>query len=151
MAKEYTNIDYTQICVCANLRKKTRVVTQIYDKLLQPTNLKITQYSMLANIDHQKAVSISKLGEILLLDQTTVTRNVNLLKQSGYVAITRDQQDARTKILSLTDAGIEKLHEAAPIWREIQERIINDIGLEKYTEFYETLRHIQKIIKSYNY
>ncbi|EON71371.1 MarR family winged helix-turn-helix transcriptional regulator [Lysinibacillus sphaericus] len=151
MDKEYTNIDYTQICVCANLRKKTRVVTQIYDKLLQPTNLKITQYSMLANIDHQKAVSISKLGEILLLDQTTVTRNVNLLKQSGYVAITRDQQDARTKILSLTDAGIEKLHEAAPIWREIQERIINDIGLEKYKDFYETLRHIQKIIKSYNY
>ncbi|MGE6515450.1 MarR family winged helix-turn-helix transcriptional regulator [Lysinibacillus sphaericus] len=151
MDKEYTNIDFTQICVCANLRKKTRVVTQIYDKLLQPTNLKITQYSMLANIDHQKAVSISKLGEILLLDQTTVTRNVNLLKQSGYVAITRDQQDARTKILSLTDAGIEKLHEAAPIWREIQERIINDIGLEKYKDFYETLRHIQKIIKSYNY
>ncbi len=122
MDKEYMNIDYTQICVCANLRKKTRVVTQMYDKLLQPTNLKITQYSMLANIDHQQAVSISKLGEILLLDQTTITRNVNLLKQSGYVAITRDKQDARTKILSLTDVGIAKLKEATPIWHEIQEK-----------------------------
>ncbi|MGE7091002.1 MarR family winged helix-turn-helix transcriptional regulator [Lysinibacillus sp. NPDC048646] len=150
MDKEFTILDYTQVCVCANLRKKTRVVTQMYDKLLQPTNLKITQYSMLANIDHQKAVSISKLGEILLLDQTTVTRNVNLLKQSGYVAITRDKQDARTKILSLTDTGIKKLNEATPIWRELQERIINDIGPEKYQDFYETLRHIQKIIKTYD-
>ncbi|MET4561861.1 DNA-binding MarR family transcriptional regulator [Lysinibacillus parviboronicapiens] len=150
MDKEYMNIDYTQICVCANLRKKTRVVTQMYDKLLQPTNLKITQYSMLANIDHQQAVSISKLGEILLLDQTTITRNVNLLKQSGYVAITPDKQDARTKILSLTDVGIAKLKEATPIWHEIQEKIINDIGPEKYKDFYETLRHIQKIIKSYD-
>lgn len=77
---------------------------------------------MLANIDHQQAVSISKLGEILLLDQTTITRNVNLLKQSGYVAITRDKQDARTKILSLTDVGIAKLKEATPIWHEIQEK-----------------------------
>lgn len=143
------NIDYTQICVCANLRKKTRVVTQLYDKLLQPTGLKVTQYSMLANIDQQRSVSISRLGEILLLDQTTITRNINLLKQNGYVDLTRDPQDARAKVITLTDKGIEKLNEAAPIWQEIQERIINDIGLEKYNDFYETLKTMQKIIKSY--
>lgn len=150
MTKESNDRDYTQICVCANLRKKTRIVTQFYDKSLQPTDLKITQYSMLANINHQKAVSISKLGELLLLDQTTITRNVNLLKQSGYVDVTRDSQDARTKIISLTDTGIEKLNEATPIWQEIQEKIINDIGLEKYKDFYETLKSIQKIVKSYD-
>ncbi|KOS60957.1 winged helix-turn-helix transcriptional regulator [Lysinibacillus agricola] len=144
------NIDYTQICVCANLRKKTRVVTQLYDKLLQPTGLKITQYSMLANIAHQQSVSISRLGAILLLDQTTITRNINLLKQNGYVDLMRDPQDARTKIITLTDKGVEKLNEAAPIWQDIQERIINDIGIEKYEEFYETLKTIQKIIKSYD-
>lgn len=144
------NIDYTQICVCANLRKKTRVVTQLYDKLLQPTGLKVTQYSMLANIDLQQSVSISRLGEILLLDQTTITRNINLLKQNGYVDLTRDPQDARTKVITLTDKGAEKLNEAAPIWQDIQERIINDIGLEKYNDFYETLKTMQKIIQSYD-
>ncbi|MGE7673923.1 MarR family winged helix-turn-helix transcriptional regulator [Lysinibacillus sp. NPDC094403] len=144
------NIDYTQICVCANLRKKTRVVTQLYDKLLQPTGLKVTQYSMLANIAHQQSVSISRLGEILLLDQTTITRNINVLKQNGYVDLTKNPQDARTKVITLTDKGIEKLTEAAPIWEDIQERIINDIGLEKYEDFYETLKTIQKIIQSYD-
>ncbi|MGE7687987.1 MarR family winged helix-turn-helix transcriptional regulator [Lysinibacillus sp. NPDC097214] len=144
------NIEYTQICVCANLRKKSRVVTQLYDKLLQPTGLKITQYSMLANINHQQSVSISRLGEILLLDQTTITRNINLLKQNGYVDLTRNPQDARTKVITLTKKGIEKLNEAAPIWEDIQERIINDIGIEKYEDFYETLKTIQKIIQSYD-
>lgn len=144
------NIDYTQICVCANLRKKTRLVTQFYDKLLQPTGLKVTQYSMLANIDLQQAVSISRLGEILLLDQTTITRNINLLKRNGYVDLTRDPQDARAKVITLTDKGVEKLNEAAPIWQDIQERIINDIGLENYNDFYETLKTIQKIIQSYD-
>ena len=143
-------IDYTQICVCANLRKKTRVVTQLYDKLLQPTGLKVTQYSMLAHIDHQQSVSISRLGEILLLDQTTITRNINLLKQNGYVDLNRDPQDARTKVITLTEKGAEKLNEAAPIWQDIQEKIINDIGLEKYNDFYETLKTMQKIIQSYD-
>ncbi|UPW82136.1 MarR family winged helix-turn-helix transcriptional regulator [Lysinibacillus sp. Ag94] len=142
------NIDYTQICVCANLRKKTRLVTQFYDNLLQPTGLKVTQYSMLANIDLQQSVSISRLGEILLLDQTTITRNINLLKRNGYVNLTRDPQDARAKVITLTDKGVEKLNEAAPIWQDIQERIINDIGLEKYNDFYETLKTIQKIIQT---
>ncbi|MFJ7949983.1 MarR family winged helix-turn-helix transcriptional regulator [Lysinibacillus sp. NPDC096418] len=150
MSTENNDIDYLQICVCANLRRKTRVVTQLYDKLLQPTGLKVTQYSMLANISRQKAVSISRLGEILLLDQTTVTRNVNVLKQSGYVSVTKDKRDSRTKIISLTDQGIEKLDEATPIWQDLQEKIINDIGLEKYKDFYETLKNIQKIIKIYD-
>ncbi|WP_341299892.1 MarR family winged helix-turn-helix transcriptional regulator [Lysinibacillus sp. FSL H8-0500] len=144
------DIDYTQICVCANLRKKTRVVTQLYDKLLQPTGLKITQYSMLANIAHQQAVSISRLGDILLLDQTTITRNIRLLKEQGYVELTKDAQDARSKNITLTDKGIAKLNEARPIWQTIQKRVIDDIGTEKYADFYDTLRTIQKIIKSYD-
>lgn len=149
MKNQLKNIDYTQICVCANLRKKTRAVTQLYDKLLQPTGLKVTQYSMLAHIDLQQAVSISRLGEILQLDQTTVTRNINLLKQHGYVALKRDTNDARTKQITLTEKGLEKLHEAAPIWQAIQDRIIEDIGIEKYADFYDTLRTMQKIIQSY--
>ena len=149
MERNYTDIDYTQICVCANLRKKTRVVTQLYDKVLEPTNLKVTQYSMLANIANHQAVSVSQLGDILLLDQTTITRNVNLLKKNGYVDVTRDTQDGRTKIISLTSTGIEKLNEATPLWMAIQEKVIQDIGLEKYIDFYDTLRKIQKVVQSY--
>lgn len=149
METNYTDIDYTQICVCANLRKKTRAVTQLYDKVLEPTQLKVTQYSMLANIARHKAVSVSQLGDILLLDQTTITRNVNLLKKNGYVDVIRDAQDGRTKIISLTAIGIEKLKEATPLWMEIQEKIIQDIGLDKYKDFYETLKKMQKVLKTY--
>lgn len=105
---------------------------------------------MLAHIDLQQAVSISRLGEILQLDQTTITRNINLLKQHGYVELKRDTNDARTKKITLTEKGLEKLHEAAPIWQGIQDRIIEDIGTEKYADFYDTLRTMQKIIQAYD-
>ncbi|WP_043931504.1 MarR family winged helix-turn-helix transcriptional regulator [Bacillus sp. EB01] len=133
-------------CACVSLRKTARVVTQFYDKLLQPTGLKVTQYSMLVNIARHKDISISYLGEVMLLDQTTVTRNVNILKNSGYVTIAKNKQDSRTKTISLTDAGHIKLNEATPIWLQIQEKIVNDIGTDKYKVLLDTLNSLQKSI-----
>jgi len=135
--------DFLQFCVCANLRKVARVVTQLYDNQLQPTGLKVTQYSMLANIDRHKDISISQLGEIMLLDQTTVTRNLNLLKKSGYVRITKSNHDSRAKKISLTDIGYAKLEEAKPIWYHIQEKVVHDIGTDKYKDLLETLKKLQ--------
>ena len=135
--------DFLQFCVCANLRKVARVVTQLYDNQLQPTGLKVTQYSMLANIDRHKDISISQLGEIMLLDQTTVTRNLNLLKKSGYVRITKSNHDSRAKKISLTDIGYAKLEEAKPIWYQIQEKVVHDIGTDKYKDLLETLKKLQ--------
>ncbi|MCM3588358.1 MarR family winged helix-turn-helix transcriptional regulator [Mesobacillus maritimus] len=135
--------DILQFCVCANLRKVARVVTQLYDNQLQPTGLKVTQYSMLANIDRHKDISISQLGEIMLLDQTTVTRNLNLLKKSGYVRITKSNHDSRAKKISLTDIGYAKLEEAKPIWYQIQEKVVHDIGTDKYKDLLETLKKLQ--------
>lgn len=37
-----------------------------------------------------------------------------------------------------------------PIWQGIQDRIIEDIGTEKYADFYDTLRTMQKIIQAYD-
>ncbi|MFJ7756378.1 MarR family winged helix-turn-helix transcriptional regulator [Peribacillus muralis] len=145
MSREHNDIDLIQICVGSNLRKTSRVVTQLYDKFLQATGLKITQYSMLVNIVRHKDISISKLGEIMLLDQTTATRNVNNLKKNGLVYITKDQYDSRAKIITITDLGSKKLKEANPIWLQIQEKIINDIGKEQYKRFLETLKNIQDI------
>ncbi|MFE4707888.1 MarR family winged helix-turn-helix transcriptional regulator [Peribacillus simplex] len=140
------DIDLIQICVGSNLRKTSRVITQLYDKFLHSTGLKITQYSMLVNIVRHKSISISKLGEIMLLDQTTATRNVNNLKKNGFVNITKDNYDSRVKIITITDLGIKKLEEAHPIWLQLQERIINDIGKEQYKRFLETLKSIQDIV-----
>ncbi|NEU31982.1 winged helix-turn-helix transcriptional regulator [bacterium LRH843] len=135
------------ICACVSLRKAARAVTQQYDKQLQPIGLKVTQYSMLANIVRNKDISISNLGEVMSLDQTTVTRNVNILKNSGYVTITKNKHDSRTKRISITDEGFAKLKEARPIWLQIQEKIVNQIGEEKYKDLLDALKKLQEPIE----
>lgn len=141
-------MDYIiQFYTCSNLRKAARMVTQAYEKQMQATGLKVTQYYMLVNIARHKEISISRLGEIMLLDQTTITRNVNILKNSGYVNITKDKSDSRTKSIQVTDTGLVKLEEATPIWLQIQEKAENGIGKEKYEDLLETLKHLQESIE----
>ncbi|MFJ7969884.1 MarR family winged helix-turn-helix transcriptional regulator [Psychrobacillus sp. NPDC096389] len=148
MNNQNSELDYIiQFCACANLRKVARIVTQSYEKQMQPTGLKVTQYYMLVNIVRHKQISISKLGDIMLLDQTTVTRNVNILKESGYVNITRDKNDSRTKSISITDIGLGKLEEATPIWLQIQEKVENGMGKEQYNNLLETLTNLQQSIE----
>ncbi|PWA07073.1 MarR family transcriptional regulator [Pueribacillus theae] len=148
MNNKHNEMDYIiQLCACANLRKAARIVTQAYEKQMQSTGLKVTQYYMLVNIARHKEISISKLGEIMLLDQTTITRNVHILKKSGYVNITKDKNDSRTKSISITDIGLIKLEEATPIWLQIQQKVENGMGEEKYKDLLETLINLQKSIE----
>lgn len=83
----------------------------------------------------------------MLLDQTTVTRNVNILKNSGFVHIKKDQQDLRIKSISLTDTGLAKFEEATPMWLQIQEKVESDLGMEKYKELLNLLTNLQESIE----
>ena len=148
MNDKHNEMDYIiQFCACANLRRIARIVTQVYEEQMQPTGLKVTQYYMLVNIARHKETSISKLGEIMLLDQTTITRNINILKKSGYVNITKDINDSRTKSISITDTGLVKLEEATPIWLQIQEKVEKNMGKEKYKDLLEALKNLQESIE----
>ncbi|MCB2360134.1 hypothetical protein [Clostridium estertheticum] len=67
-------------CACGNLRMTTRTITQFYDKVLKPTGLRSTQLSLLISILLHKNISVSELAVKSLMDQSTVTRNIEILK-----------------------------------------------------------------------
>ena len=139
-----------QVCACANLRTVSGSLTQLYNRLLKPTGLKITQYYMLGNIYTSPDISIGRLGEIMLLDQTTVTRNLNILKDSGLVEIHRAEHDSRTKVVSITELGYEKLNNATPVWYEVQERIESSIGKDEYIDLLNKLGELHEVIDNYD-
>ena len=64
------------LCTCANLRKATRVITQAFDAALQPTGLKATQFTVLATLARQGDGPLTLLAESLVMDRTTLTRNL---------------------------------------------------------------------------
>ena len=138
---------YSQSCTCGNLRKTTRTITQFYDKMLQPTGLRSTQCLLLLDISYNKNISVTSLGNILLMDQSTVTRNVELLRKSGYIDIKKEEQDSRKKCITITDKGVKTLEEAIPILKKAQSTIEDGIGKERIKELLKTLKDIEKLVK----
>jgi DNA-binding MarR family transcriptional regulator len=138
---------YSQSCACGNLRKTTRTITQFYDKMLQPTGLKSTQCLLLLDISLNENISVTSLGNILLMDQSTVTRNVELLRKSGHIDIKKEEQDSRKKCITLTNKGLKTLEVAIPIFKEAQSKIEDGIGKVRIEELLKTLKDIEKLVE----
>src|ERR1700679_4038248 len=99
-------------CSCLALRQATRHVTQFYDQFISPLGLRATQYSILARLDRKGAMTINALAAELVMDRTTLGRNILPLQRDGLVAIGQGEFDRRSKELRLTAAGIARFRAA---------------------------------------
>jgi DNA-binding MarR family transcriptional regulator len=109
-------------CLCNALRQASRAVTRLYDEELRSVGLRTTQYSLLRYLNHCGAVRQRDLGTLTSLDETTLTRNLRLLVDAGWVAI-ESGEDRREKLVRLTKSGAAKLAKALPAWERAQERM----------------------------
>jgi MarR family transcriptional regulator, organic hydroperoxide resistance regulator len=118
-------------CLCAVVRKTGRVLTRKYDRHLRPSGLKVTQYSMLANIIRNPGIAVSELARVLFMDQTTVTRNLRVLEKSGYVHLEAEETDYRVKRILVSDVGMTKMNEARPLWEKAQKEMSRVLGRKR--------------------
>jgi DNA-binding MarR family transcriptional regulator len=126
-------------CTCANLRMAARVVTQVYDAALQPSGLKATQFTLLAALSKRGELPLSKLAEALVMDRTTLTRNLKPLVGKGLIRVVQGE-DQRVRRISLTPTGRDALGEALPHWRQAQSRLVGALGQERWSGFLDDLR-----------
>ena len=125
-------------CVCANLRRATRVITQVYDAALQPLGLKATQFTLLATLAKCGDVPLTKLAEALVMDRTTLTRNLQPLAKKGWLSVEQGA-DHRERRVSLTEAGHELVERAMPLWHKAQEQMTERLGQGHWAGLVETL------------
>jgi len=120
-------VPLTVPCHCANLRHATRMVTQLYDRMLAPSGLKGTQYSLLRFVEQLEPVNMTELAKHMSLDRTTLVRNVKPLEAQGLIA-SASGSDLRTHELRLTERGREVLEEATVRWQAAQENLEAFLG-----------------------
>ena len=114
-------------CSCALVRRAARRLTQAYDAALRPIGLKLTQYSVLANVAQAGGLSITDLAERLAMDRTTLTRNLKPLLSQGLLRMNAGE-DRRQRLIAVTDEGREALSKALPLWRGVQTRMTRGLG-----------------------
>lgn len=132
-------------CTLGNLRMAARVVTQVFDEMLQPTGIKSTQYGMLGAVAVLGPGTISRIAEKIAMDRTTFTRNIKPLESLGLVSISRGR-DMRTRIVDLTATGKQVLIDGIPLWEACQERMAQALGPERRRELVENLRAVVKMV-----
>jgi DNA-binding MarR family transcriptional regulator len=118
-------------CACFNLRKASRVVTQHFDEILKPSGLLITQFTILVAIAMAKSGTINELAEILVMDRTTLTRNLKPLEREGWLK-SEPGQDQRTRVVSLTPNGEATLAKALPLWKQAQQDVEEVLGQRRW-------------------
>ncbi len=123
-------------CACANLRRADRVVSQYYDAALRPTGLRITQFTLLQALHLAPGISQKRLGELLEIDSTTLTRTLAPLRRKGWLRA-RAGEDRREWRLVLTAAGEREFERAVPFWQSAQRGLEKALGKQNWNSLVE--------------
>lgn len=129
-------------CALANLRKASRVMTQLYDEALTQTGLRCTQFSLLATVVAAGAPTVSELAEEMVMDRTTLARNLRPLQRQGLLRIEAGQNDQRERIVTLTERGERAVEQGASLRARAQHRVVEHLGEERFRAVLRTLNQL---------
>jgi DNA-binding MarR family transcriptional regulator len=115
-------------CTGARLRRLTRRVTAHYENHLRASGLKLSQYSLLAQLSRAPQ-PLTALAERMEMDRTTLTRSLQPLLDRGLVEESTGA-DARQRLFVLTASGARVRNAARTQWRQAQVSLEAHLGRE---------------------
>ncbi len=132
-------------CNCLALRQAARHVTQFYDQWLASSGLRTTQYSILSKLNRKGPMTINALAGALVMDRTTLGRNILPLQRDGLIAAGIGQTDRRSKELRVTSAGAARLRTAFKVWTQAQAQFEGAFGVKRAKEMRALMREVTRI------
>ena len=126
-------------CACATVRRAARAVTQLYDGHLRASDIEGTQFALLSVLNSQGPCSQAAISERFALDKTTLSRNLKLLKNKGWIEAA-ETADGRERRYVLTAAGERRLAAARPAWRRAQEHLRSSMTEKEWDAMWKAFR-----------
>jgi DNA-binding MarR family transcriptional regulator len=133
-------------CACANLRRTTRLVTQLYEQALRPASITAPQFTLLQALKLAPGISQKQMAEFLGIDSTTLTRTLALVRKRGWVSA-QPGRDRRALRLALTKAGEKQYERALPYWQSAQKRLQQLLGEQDWNKLVDALVHTAEVIQ----
>ena len=116
-------------CLAVRLRLLNRVITNLYDDVLRPLGLRASQLNILTVTGKLGLARPARVCEILQLDTSTLSRNVERMRAQGWLEVV-PEEDARAQPFRLTAQGTRMIEKAFPAWQEGQRRASELLGKE---------------------
>ncbi len=131
--------------MCANVRRASRALTQLYEDALRPLGLRATQFTVLQALSLAGEVTQALLGQILGMDSTTLTRTLDIMERRGWIAKRRGE-DRREWRIRLSNKGEALLRRALPHWRSAQRRVHSQLGEEAWISLFNLTNNIARAL-----
>jgi len=132
-------------CMCGNLRMASRALTAVYDEFLKPSGLTSNQLAVLWPIVAMEPTPMSEIARNVVMDKTTVSRNVAGLEALGLVEI-QTGDDARIRLVSLTAKGRHAFALAMPAWEAAQAQVAKTFGKVRFTSLVKESRKLARVV-----
>ncbi|MEM7438561.1 MAG: MarR family transcriptional regulator [Pseudomonadota bacterium] len=127
-------MDEKSICAAQAVRSTARLLTRRYEDALRPTGLTASQYTILSALTRHNGLSPSKIGEVLSFDQTTIPRLLDPMRRKGLVQLLPDPNDARRKVVEITQEGRDLFAQANALWQQAQDRTLDRLSPEEWSQ-----------------
>jgi DNA-binding MarR family transcriptional regulator len=132
-------------CLCASVRRAARALTQHYEEAVRPLGLRATQFTLLQTLSLTGEVSQRKLGQILAIDSTTLTRTLDTMRRAGWISRRRGE-DRREWRLRLSPAGGEMLKKALPAWKKTQKELAGQLGDGRWHDLFKLADDVTTLV-----
>ena len=128
----------------SSVRRASRALTQRYEEALRPLGLRATQFTILQVLSLAGEVPQGRLGEMLVMDSTSLTRTLAIMQREGWVA-DRAGEDRRQRWLRLAKAGQAQLNRALPVWEKVQSELRRELGEKRWKELFQLTTQLTDI------
>jgi DNA-binding MarR family transcriptional regulator len=133
-------------CIAVRLRLLNRVITNLYDDALRSLGLKVSQLNILVVTAKLGLARPAAVCDLLQLDTSTLSRNVDRMRAKGWLEIVPGQ-DARAQPFRLSARGQMLVERAEPAWQQAQQKageIMGEDGVALLTKMAQKLGMLQR-------
>ena len=132
-------------CACAVFRRASRAITRVYERRLRGTGLNITQFTLLQALAHVGPITQGRLGRVLALDSTTLSRTLRPLQAKRWLR-SESGTDRRERRLELTAAGRSQLERTSRAWERAQKDLKARLGGERWERLLSELSMLAGVV-----
>jgi DNA-binding MarR family transcriptional regulator len=104
------------------------------------------QFTLLNVLARVGPITQGRLGRLLALDSTTLTRTLRPLEAKRWLR-GEAGKDRRERQLELTAAGRSQLERATPAWERAQQRLRKQLGEERWETLLSELSSLAKVAR----
>jgi DNA-binding MarR family transcriptional regulator len=134
-------------CVCFNLRRVSRIMTQSFDAEMRRHGIRTTQGSVLAALHGAGVSNMAELSEMLGMERTTLLRNLRPLQRDGWVTVEGGGRGGRVE-LSITAKGRKQIEKLVPAWQSAQRTAVQTLGEKRWSTILNDLDTVVSALKN---